>query len=587
MLSRWFTRAGQAFCLLCSATTTLHCARAEPPAVSGVSMITLSILTTNDVHGRIQQLPLFGGYVRNVRAARQKDGGAVLLLDAGDIFQGTVESNSTEGASMIRAFHALQYTASTIGNHEFDFGPVGPHMVPLDPEDDPRGALKARVAQANFPFLNANLTGPDGKLLAVPGLLEQIIVKPRGVPVGIVGGVTADLLRSTHAGNTKGITVQPLADNIAQHARALRDQGARVVIALVHAGGECMETRNPDDLSSCDQQSEVFRLARALPAGSVDVIVAGHTHAGIAQRVNGIAIIESFSNGRAFGRVDINVAIAVAKGSKPPHTDPRKVPLAIKIYPPERLCTEELTQPSCAIGVSYEGLPVMRDSKVVSAIQDDLGRAQAAREKPTGIEILVPVTRESRTESPLNNLVADLMLQSWPGADAAFSNAGGVRIPLPAGPLRYGTVFEMFPFDNAFATLRIPARQLASILAHNLQSSTGILSLSGLRAAASCIRGQLVVQLFDEHGLPVPPERMLTVVTSDFLAASGDDAMKGQTLGPEALTITRDRLMRDALLDRLMAYPGGKIDGSDKRLFDPMRPRLRYPGVRPVLCSAP
>src|SRR4051794_25369410 len=99
-------------------------ARAAPAA------ITLSIVSTNDIHGRLTQLPLLGGYLRNLRAARAKDGGAVLLLDAGDIFQGTLESNSTEGASMIRGFRALRYDAATLGNHEFDFGPVGPHPTP-------------------------------------------------------------------------------------------------------------------------------------------------------------------------------------------------------------------------------------------------------------------------------------------------------------------------------------------------------------------------------------------------------------------------------------------------------------------------
>ena len=80
-----------------------------------------------------------------------------MLVDAGDMFQGTLESNMTEGAAVVRAYNALGYDAVAVGNHEFDFGPVGPAPSPRAPGDDPRGALKARAAEAHFPFLAANL----------------------------------------------------------------------------------------------------------------------------------------------------------------------------------------------------------------------------------------------------------------------------------------------------------------------------------------------------------------------------------------------------------------------------------------------
>ena len=138
---------------------------APPPAAAPTSAapITLSIVGTNDLHGGVVArngrggLALLGGYVNNLRAARARDGGAVLLIDAGDMFQGTLESNLGEGAAVVAAYNALGYAAAAIGNHEFDFGPVGPAATPRTPADDPRGALKARAAEARFPFLAANL----------------------------------------------------------------------------------------------------------------------------------------------------------------------------------------------------------------------------------------------------------------------------------------------------------------------------------------------------------------------------------------------------------------------------------------------
>src|SRR5215475_2879898 len=135
------------------------CAKSPTQAPSFI----LSVVGTNDLHGGVLEanhrggLALLDGYLHNLRAARARDGGAVLLLDGGDLFQGTLESNLNEGEVVIAAYNAIGYDAAAIGNHEFDFGPSGPSVFPQGPEDDPRGALKARAGEAHFPFLAANI----------------------------------------------------------------------------------------------------------------------------------------------------------------------------------------------------------------------------------------------------------------------------------------------------------------------------------------------------------------------------------------------------------------------------------------------
>src|SRR6266540_1195074 len=81
--------------------------------------VTLSVVGTSDLHGHLAVLPWLSCYVENLRQRRQADGGGVLLLDAGDMFQGTLESNLGEGAPVVAAYNALGYTAVAIGNHEF------------------------------------------------------------------------------------------------------------------------------------------------------------------------------------------------------------------------------------------------------------------------------------------------------------------------------------------------------------------------------------------------------------------------------------------------------------------------------------
>jgi 2',3'-cyclic-nucleotide 2'-phosphodiesterase (5'-nucleotidase family) len=121
----------------------------------------------------------------------------------------------------------------------------------------------------------------------------------------VLGVMTIDALRSTLAANVQGLRIAPLGPTIAAEASKLRAAGAAVVIVASHAGGRCDRFDEPADLSSCESESEIFRVARSLPHGLVDVIAAGHSHGGLGHQVNDIAIIQPFSRGQSFGRVDL------------------------------------------------------------------------------------------------------------------------------------------------------------------------------------------------------------------------------------------------------------------------------------------
>src|SRR5437762_4410030 len=215
-------------------------------SVAAVDAITLSIVGTNDLHGEAFArngrggLALFGGYVNNLRAARAADGGALLLLDAGDTFLGTVESHLSEGAVVVDAYNALGYTAAAIGNHEFDFGGVDPIPPALSRDEDPRGALKAIAARARYPFLAANLVDDaTGQPVDWPNVMPSVIVESAGIRIGILGVMTIDALRTTLTAHVHGLRVAPLAPAIAAEAARLRARGADIVIVASHAGGRC------------------------------------------------------------------------------------------------------------------------------------------------------------------------------------------------------------------------------------------------------------------------------------------------------------------------------------------------------------
>ena len=117
-------------------------------------------------------------------------------------------------------------------------------------------------------MLNANLLAKDsGSPIQWPGIVPSAMIEVAGVKVGIVGVTSAETLRTTNAANVDDLRVGGLAETITTQARKLREQGARVVVAAAHAGGNCTSFENPDDLSSCKPE-EIFEVARALDPSS-------------------------------------------------------------------------------------------------------------------------------------------------------------------------------------------------------------------------------------------------------------------------------------------------------------------------------
>jgi 5'-nucleotidase len=529
---------------------------------------TLTILGTNDLHGALVRLPLLAGYVANVRAARAADGGGVLLVDAGDLFQGTLESNLAEGRDVVRAYGQLGYAAAAIGNHEFDYGPVGPAVTVQGPGEDPRGALKARIAEARFPFLVTNIAdAATGQPIAWPNTAPGKLVDVAGIEVGIVGATTEDTPTTTMPANFAGLRMLPVAASIEREAAELRRRGAQVIVVIAHVGGACKDVENHDDTSSCDRNDELFRVIRALPHDMVDVFVGGHTHARVAHRIEGVAAIESLSSGRAFGRVDLRIENGRVRQAE--------------IWKPQLICP--LDDHGNAVAVAechpdaYEGHPVVADAAVQQIVDGALARAGERRAEKLGVTLVAAITKAYRTESAEGDLMTDLMLAAQRDADIAMTNGGGLRADLPSGELTYGQLFEALPFDNRFALVSVTGRQLAGLVTSNLQRDGGILSWSGLTAKATCAAGRLDVAI-EVHSKPLDPEARYTIVTSDFLASGGDGLFARAGLAADAVRPT-DTIIRDAVAEVLRARKG---------TLDPARfaHRLDLPGPRPLSCGA-
>jgi 5'-nucleotidase len=546
----------------------------------GSPTVTFSIVGTTDLHGNVfggdgrGGLELLGGYLDNLHAARAADGGAVLLIDAGDTYQAGIESDLSEGAIVVDAYNALGYTAAVIGNHEFDFGPVddaGAHQLL---GTDSRGALQARAAQAKFPYLAANLIDEvTGEPVHWPNVRPSALLDVAGVKVGVVGIMTIDALRATLATNVHGLRVAPLAPTVAAEAAKLRAAGATVVIVGAHAGGACAEFTNPTDLSSCDDEAEIFRLARSLPRGLVDVIAAGHTHQGLAHEVEGVAIIQGYSHGRAFGRVD--VTIERRTGRVVQH----------RLFPPQDVCARRAPATSSCEGANapsawYEDRIVTPSAAVTAAMAPALARVRAMQAQPLGVVLDSPISRTGDLESALGNLFADA-LRAETGADIALNNnlRGGLRADLPAGPLTFGSFYDVFPFDNRLLTVRVNGGALAqSLLDEVRRGRRGALGLSGVRARVSCRDGKLDIELRRPGGQPIRVDEELTVAALDTLVQRGTlaPAVNGAAMDVPADAPVMRELVEDWLRRREHLAPSEFLAAA----------RWEYAEANPASCGA-
>jgi 5'-nucleotidase len=545
---------------------------AKRPPVEARGAVTISIIGTNDLHGAIDRLPIFAGYMANLRSTRRTEGGAVVLVDAGDMFQGTLESNLNEGEAVIAAYNALGYTAAAVGNHEFDFGPPGPAVIAADVDDDPRGALKTRATEAKFPLLTANiLDATSGNRIKWRNMPASTTIEAAGVKIGIVGVTTEATPFTTMPANFVGLKMLVPALAIAAEAKKLRASGAEIVIVAAHVGSKCKDVSNPTDTSTCDRDEELFGMIEALPRGAVDVIVAGHTHAAMAHRIDDIAVIESFSNGRAFGRVDLRIN---EKGTV----------TAVSIVPPQDLCPLDKDGNPVPVAQctdrTYEGQPVVPDPDVQRLVDGALAKARERANEKLGVEVTGTITKAYDRESPLGNLFTDLMLAANPTIDVSLTNGGGLRADIPAGSLTYGQLFAANPFDNRFAIVTLTGRDLKRLAGNNLGSGSGVFSFGGVQVSAACKTGTLAIEI-RRKGKPIKDGDKLTLVTSDFLASGGDGAI-GRLKLPDGSVELTNIIIRDAMADALRKQ-GGTLDPA--KLFDRDRPRLVYPGKRPVKCG--
>ncbi len=481
------------------------------------------LVSTTDLHGHLTPkqvtngqstyeaggLARFGAILEELRAGKDP----VLLLDSGDLFQGTLESNLQHGKAVIAAFNALGYAAAAVGNHEFDFGP---ETMEPDATCDLQGAFKARLAEAHFPFLAVNLVElTTGELPRWPNLAASKLFDLKGLKVGVIGIANPETPSLTVRRYVESLAFVDPVEPIIREAKRLRAKGAKLVVAIGHLGGSC-DVTNADVPSSCERPSQLLDLMSRLPPGTVDVMFGGHTHRFMAHVVNGTPTIEAGAEGRWFSEL----TACVQKGGG---LDKGR----LRLTPPQEIVGEKVSAPVAAIVAPY-----------LARVSDDVRR-------PLGPVLAGPLRRDYHALSPLGAMVAEAV-RARGTADFGIVNAGGLRADLPGGPLTYGALFETFPFENNVVVIDMSGQDLVDFVNALGGSGHGYPQVAGLSLAGDA--GAYGVLGKDQAQIDLAAR--YRVATLDFLLRGGDGTLTVvHRFKPAQITdLGGDVSVRDAIL---------------------------------------
>ncbi len=497
----------------------------------------ISIVTTADFHGALEGIPprytgdtarggidMLAAYVRAVKATNAQ---GFILVDAGDIYQGTLLSAHTEGKPVIGFYNHMGYDAAVVGNHEFDFGPIGPHSIPVGKDEDPLGVIKQRIREAAFPFLGANIYDKhSNRKVDWQNLRSHIILSRRGIRVGIIGLSSARTSLVTHPTNVRGLKFAPLLETLRLWLPRLKSRGATVLVMIAHAGVEV-------DGSSGKVTGELAELAQALKPGEVDILIGGHTHTVYAGRINAIPVIQAKSRGRSLAWADLEIDARsgrVVENGVVLH-DPVWVKRAGKNgnYPVFR---GKVVRP--VPGFKKKVLKLKKD--IAALVNRKIGKA--ARHMPN----------RTKLDSPAGRLVCDAMRESDKSIEFAMHNSGGVRAPIPKGLITFGSLYEVLPFDNRLICLSLTGGQIRRIIEHGLRGPYGVMEISGLKVVleSKSNRTRDIFVIHTESGRVLDEKRHYRVAVNDFVYYGGDGYPEFLHAGQVDDTA---RLIRDVVIE--------------------------------------
>jgi len=493
----------------------------------------LTILHINDLHSRMEPINKYdsncsaeeqgkgeclGGIARVAskinerRNALKGEGKNVIVLDAGDQFQGSLFYPMYKGKDSVEFMNAIGFDAMAVGNHEFDDGP------PI---------LGAFIDEAKFPVVSGNTKVADSEASLAGKIKESVTLDVGGQKIGVLSVLATDTDITSSPG--PNVTFADEIGYLKDAVTRMEGEGVKKIVLLSHVGF-------PKD------------QAIAAAVDGIDVIVGGHSHTLLSNTVEGAPKYPTNVKNPSGKDVPIVQAYAYSK------------------YMGElAVVFDDAGNVTSATGdtVLLDN-SVMPDAAIEARVKELAAPIEELKNKEVA-ETTAPIdgSREicRATECEMGNLVADAMLDrvKGQGIQIAIQNGGGMRASIDAGEITMGEVLTVLPFQNTVATFQLSGADIKASLEAGLSEIEEVKGrfpqVAGLRysfdKSVAPNGGRLKSVEVNENGNWVALEdaKLYGVVTNNFLRGGGDGydlfetkAQNAYDFGPSLELVVADYL---------------------------------------------
>ncbi|WP_429027524.1 bifunctional UDP-sugar hydrolase/5'-nucleotidase UshA [Aeromonas media] len=475
----------------------------------------LTILHTNDTHGRFWHNDK-GEYgmaaqktlVERLRGEAKAAGSEVLVLSGGDVNTGVPESDLQDAEPDFMAMNSIRYDAMAVGNHEFD---------------NPLTILEKQREWAQFPMISANIYDKaSGKRYFDP---YKVFKLESGLKVAVLGLTTEDTAQLVDPNNVQTLEFRDPTTEAAKLGKQIRDnKEANLVLAITHMG----HYENGQHGSNAPGDVE---MARALPAGTLDAIIGGHSQNPVCMepgtpdkyadfkpgddclpdQQNGTWIMQAHEWGKYVGRAQFDY-----QNGKLTLTQYDLIPVNLKDAD-GAFIQEEITKDPELYNtlLTYQEKGQQELGVVIGSTDGVLdGERANVRNKQTNLGRLITTATAEKL-----------------GTDFGIVNSGGVRASIAAGDISYRDVLTVHPFGNTVNKATMSGSELATYLgqvATKTVNTGGYAQFGGINMAVDCQAKS--VTIVSVGGKAFDPAASYSFSIPSFSAAGGDGYPKIDTI---------------------------------------------------------
>ncbi|MEM8980496.1 MAG: bifunctional metallophosphatase/5'-nucleotidase [Pseudomonadota bacterium] len=483
---------------------------------------TLNIVHINDLHSRIEPInrfdstcgaddnaegKCFGGVARvatKIAELREQFAGQnLLVLDAGDQYQGSLMYTTYKGDVEIEFAEQIGFDAMAVGNHEFDDGDEG---------------LAKLADGVSFPIISGNIDVSASNVLA--GKIDNhVVLEVGGEKIGIISALAVDTVETSSPSASVVFTDEIAA--LSADVAALEAEGVTKIIALNHVG-----------------LAKDLDIARNVPG--LDAVIGGHSHTLMSNTKEG-----AMKYPQMVGTVPVVQAYAYSK----------YVGLLTLVFDDAGNVTSA-TGDTILLDAS-----VAEDAGIVARVKELAGPIEEMKTRIVA-SAAAPIEGDRNVcrvqECEMGNLVADAMLDRVKdqGITIAIQNAGGVRASIDAGDVTMGEVLTVLPFQNTLSTFQVSGQTVIDALENGVSQVEEVKgrfpAVAGLKftwdASVAPNEGRIQEVMVMEGGafVPIDPAKTYGLVSNNYVRGGGDgykmfvDAANAYDYGPDLADVVAE-----------------------------------------------